>query len=135
MRLISTRLHALLDYSIALLSILSPILFSIEGQRETIVLLSFGMLIILYSFFTDYNFGMSRQIPMWLHLRMDQLAGLMMMTTPWVLNFDETIYLPHVLMGLSMLVNSLLTTDEILVFIHYIRQRPWEKWFRMPSEQ
>lgn len=135
MRLLSPKFHALLDYCFALFSILSPVLFGLEDGRETIVLLCFGLLIILYSFFTDYALGLSRQVPLALHLRIDQLVALMMMASPWLLNFEDVIYLPHVSLGFALLANSLLTTDEILVFIQFLRQRPWEKWFRMPSEQ
>ena len=135
MRLISSRLHALLDYSIGLFSIVLPILLALEGQRETMVLLGFGLVIILYSLFTDSELGMSQQIPMWLHFRIDQVLGLMIMVSPWVMKFDDTIYLPHVFLGLTLILNSLLASDEILVFLNFIRHRPWLKWFRMTSEQ
>ena len=135
MRLISSKLHAILDYGIGLFSIVLPILLALDGQRETMVLLGFGLLIILYSLFTEYELGMSQRIPMWLHFRIDQLLGLTIMVSPWLLNFHHAIYLPHLLLGLALIVNSLLATDEILVFMNFLKQRPWEKWFGMTSEQ
>ena len=133
MRLISSRLHALLDYAIALFSIVLPVLIGLEGPRETMVLLAFGLLLILYSLFTDYELGMSQQIPLWLHFRIDQLMGLMIMVSPWLMNFHEAIYLPHILLGLALVVNSLLASDEFINLLHFIRQRPWDKWFRTLS--
>jgi hypothetical protein len=60
---LSTKLHALLDYFIALLSILSPLIFGFgEGKAETLLPIGYGMLLILYSFFTDYELGISKQI-------------------------------------------------------------------------
>src|SRR5688572_21846701 len=135
MRLITSRLHAFLDYGIALFSIVLPILIGIEGQRETMALLGFGLLIILYSLFTNYTLGMSQQIPLWLHFRIDQLLGLVMIASPWLMNFNESIYLPHILLGLALIINALLATDEFLTFLHFMKQRPWSKWFRMTSQQ
>src|SRR5688572_1026617 len=107
MRLIHPKLHACLDYFIALLSILSPVLFNFGmGEYETIIPLSFGLLIILYSFFTDYPLGLSRQISLDLHLRMDQFAGLLMMASPWIFNFRDLVYVPHVVLGLALIINS-----------------------------
>jgi len=134
--MLSPKLHACLDYCIALLSILSPVIFGFgEGQEETIIPLAFGLLIILYNFFTDYPLGMSKSIPLFLHLRMDQIAGLLMIMSPWIFSFHEIIYLPHVLLGLALIISSVLTGNDILLLIQSIRERPWEKWFRMPSEQ
>ena len=133
MRLISSRLHAVLDYGIAIISILLPVLLGLEGQRETSVLLGFGLLIILYSLFTDYALGMSQQIPFWLHIRIDQIMGLTMMTTPWLMKFDHVVFMPQVVMGFALVVNSLLATDDIFGFLHFIKQRAWQKWFRVPS--
>jgi hypothetical protein len=133
MRLISSRLHALLDYAIALFSIVLPVLLGLEGPRETMVLLGFGLLLILYSLFTDYALGMSQQIPLWLHFRIDQVMGLMIMVSPWVMNFNETIYMPHVLLGLALIVNSLLASDEFINLLNFLRQRPWDKWLRTLS--
>ncbi|HYF30733.1 MAG TPA: hypothetical protein VD993_06415 [Chitinophagaceae bacterium] len=136
MRILHPKLHAVLDYFIALLSILSPVLFNFgTGQRETLASLCFGLLIILYSFFTDYLLGLAKQISLDLHLRMDQFLGALMMASPWLFNFDEAIYLPHILLGLSLFVSAMLTGNDIILLVQSIKQRPWEKWFRMPSEQ
>ena len=134
MRLIGSRLHAILDYTIGLFSIVLPILLALEGQRETMVLLGFGLVIILYSLLTDYQLGMSQKIPMWLHFRIDQFMGLMIIISPWVMKFNESIYLPHVLLGLALIVNSLLASDEILTFLRFIRHRLFGKRFRMTSQ-
>ena len=134
MRLIHPKLHALLDYCIAVLAILSPVLFSFgDGKSETVLPLAFGLLIILYSFFTDYPLGMARQIPFELHLRMDQLAAILMIASPWLFNFADEVYIPHVALGLALFISSVLAGNDILHFIQSIRQRPWEKWFRIPG--
>jgi hypothetical protein len=131
-----TKLHAIADYLIALLSILSPLIFGFgEGSTETLIPICFGLLIILYSFFSDYELGLSREIPLYVHFRMDQLGGLMMAASPWLLNFEEMVYLPHVLLGLALIVNALLAGNEINSVIQFFRQRQWEKWFQLASEK
>lgn len=136
MRLIHPKLHAGLDYCIALLSILSPVLFGFgTGKYETLVPVCFGLLIILYSFMTDYGFGMSRQLSLDLHLRIDQFVALLMIATPWLMNFKEVVFIPLACLGLALLVSSFLTGNDISQLMQLLRQRPWMKWFRMPSGQ
>ncbi len=127
---IPSKVHGYLDYSIALLSILSPILFGFgEGNSETLLPVGFGMLLILYSFFTDYEVGLSKQIPLYAHLRMDQMAGALLAASPWLFRFSDIVYLPHVILGVSLIVSSLLTSNEITSWINTIRNRT----FRVPT--
>lgn len=136
MRTMPTKLHALLDYVIALLSILSPLIFGFgEGGTETLVPICFGLLIILYSFVTDYEFGFTQQLPLSVHLRIDFFAGLLMAASPWLFRFYETVYLPHVLLGLALMLFAIFTSTEVSQFIQQLKHRPWEKWFRATSHQ
>ncbi|MGB8191296.1 MAG: hypothetical protein WCF67_05215 [Chitinophagaceae bacterium] len=135
MRTMPTKLHAVLDYFIALLSILSPLIFGFgEGGNETLLPISFGLLIILYSFFSDYEFGFTRQIPMWAHLRIDQMAGLLMAASPWIFRFYGSVYLPHVLLGLSLIISSLATGNDVTQVIQFVK-RPWGRIFGTVSNQ
>lgn len=128
MRPMPTKLHATIDYVIALFSILSPLIFQFgKGGLETLVPIGFGLLLILYSFFTDYEFSLTKEIPLWIHFRMDQLGGLFMAASPWLLGFDEHVYLPNVILGLALVVNSLLASPEVFSVIHEIRARPLSK--------
>lgn len=135
MPFITSKVHGTVDYVIALLSIFSPVLFSFgEGNIETIVPIVFGMLLILYSFFTDYEVGLARQLPLYLHYRLDQMAGVLLAASPWLLNFHETAYLAHLMLGICLVVNSFLASDDIPTLLHAVRGRSWSK-FRIPSNQ
>lgn len=121
-----TKIHACVDYLLALLSIFSPVLFGFgEGGAETLFPIVFGMLLILYSFFTNYEFGLSKQIPLFVHLRLDQMGGALLAASPWLLNFHETVYLPHVLLGITLVVSSLLAGNNLVMIMHAIRNRTW----------
>lgn len=124
MRPMSTKLHAVLDYVIALLAILSPLVFKFgEGGFETLVPICFGLLLILYSFFTDYQLSLTKEIPLWVHFRIDQLGGLFMAASPWMLGFDEHVYLPNVILGLALVINSLFASPEVFNFIQSLKPR------------
>ena len=70
-----------------------------------------------------------------IHFRIDMLAGLLMAASPWLFRFYENVYLPHVLLGFALFLSSLFTGNELSLLIQAIREKPWEKWFRMPSGQ
>ena len=128
-----TKIHACVDYFIALVSIFSPVLFGFgEGGIETLLPIMFGMLLILYSFFTNYELGLSKQIPLFLHFRMDQMAGALLAASPWFINFSETVYLPHMVLGIALVVSSLLAGNDIPMIVQAFRNR---SWFRVPSSQ
>lgn len=130
MRFLSARLHAYLDYTIALLSILSPLILGFgEGNYETIIPVLLGMLLILYSFFTDYPLGLSRQIPLYAHLRLDQFTGLLLAASPWLFGFHDTVYLPHLLLGGALFMLAVFSSNEIASMVHAART----KWLRLSS--
>jgi hypothetical protein len=128
-----TRIHAGVDYFIALLSILSPVLFGFgEGGPETLTPIILGMLLILYNFLTDYELGLSRQIPLYLHFRMDQLMGGLLAASPWLLNFYELVYLPHLLLGIALVVSSVLAGYELQWLLQAMRNRDWTgRWRKL----
>ena len=133
MRTISGKIHGIVDYLIALISILSPVLFGFgEGNAETLLPIAFGMLLILYSFFTNYELGLSKQIPLSVHLRMDQFAGGLLAASPWLFRFHESVYLPHVILGIALIVTSLLSGNELQTLMNAIRHRSWQR-FRLPQ--
>ena len=83
MRLISTRVHGILDYSTGLLLMVAPLLlgFSVDGG-ETWVPVILGAGAILYSLFTNYELGAVRQIPTPVHLGLDAMSGLILASSP-----------------------------------------------------
>lgn len=101
--MISTRMHGVIDYVVgALLIIVGGFLY----QRETaagLVPLALGVSTILYSLLTAYEHGVWRVIPMKGHLLLDALSGVFLAASPWIFDFDEVIWWPHVLVGVMEL--------------------------------
>lgn len=113
LRFIPTRVHGLLDYVWALLVLASPWVFQFDhGSAETWLPLVLAAATMLISMFTDYEWGVSRTIPMPIHLLLDVGVSLLLVLSPWIFKFASVVYLPHVLIGSGGLLVALLTSME-----------------------
>lgn len=110
MRLIPTRLHGLLDDVIGLTLLLAPwaLGFARDGP-ETWVPVLVGAGIIGGSHFTDYEWGAMPVIPMSTHLLLEFGSGVLLAASPWLLDFAEEVWLPHVIGGIAQAGVALLT--------------------------
>jgi hypothetical protein len=68
-----------------------------------------GAGVILYSLFTDYELGMSRQIPFGAHLTLDVVGGIFLAVSPWLFGFSDYVYLPHLIVGILEIGAATLT--------------------------
>lgn len=110
MRFISTRAHGVLDYLVGLFLAFSPWIFGFNyGGAETWLPFVLGLGAVVYSFFTDYELGRMRRIPVKTHLTLDLISGVFLALSPWILGFADRVYLPHLLFGLFEIVASLMT--------------------------
>lgn len=110
MKIISTRMHGVLDYLTGLFLIAMPWLFLFGGNHiSTWIPVILGVAIILYSLFTDYEYGIIPEITMRGHLVLDALAGIILVVSPWLLNFNDIVYLPHMVVGVVLIILSLIT--------------------------
>jgi hypothetical protein len=101
MKIISTRVHGILDYLMGVVLIAAPWLLDFNrGGAETWVPVALGAGVILYSLFTNYEYSISKSIPMKTHLTLDVISGAFLAASPWIFNFDEFVYLPHLILGI-----------------------------------
>jgi hypothetical protein len=101
MKIISTKVHGVLDYLMGVLLIAAPWLFNFNRDgAETWVPVILGICVIVYSLFTNYELSLSRMIPMRTHLTLDVISGAFLAASPWIFNFDEYVYLPHLILGI-----------------------------------
>lgn len=85
---ISLRVHNIFDYIIGVALIISPGIFGffeIEPARNVFVTLGGGL--IGYSLFTKYRYSIVKLIPLGLHMTLDVLSGLVLMTAPWLFDY------------------------------------------------
>jgi hypothetical protein len=110
MKVISTKVHGVMDYFMGVLLIAAPWLFNFaKGGAETWVPVALGVATIVYSLITDYEMGVSPQISMKTHLTLDTLSGIFLAASPWIFDFRETVYLPHLILGLAELAAVAMT--------------------------
>ncbi|HLU49613.1 MAG TPA: SPW repeat protein [Planctomycetota bacterium] len=110
MRFIPTRIHGVLDYLLGIVLILAPWLFGFAADgAETWVPVAVGIAILIYSFFTNYELGFVRSIPMGTHLTLDLLGGIFLAISPWLFGFADYVWVPHLVVGLVEIAAALMT--------------------------
>ena len=64
---------------------------------------------LLYSAFTDYELGVVKKIQMPIHLMLDALGGVLLAVSPWMLGFDDRVWMPHVILGAVEVLTAAIT--------------------------
>ena len=119
----STKTHSFFDYLFSTFLMMSPWLLGFgEAHAETLTPVAIGMVIVSYSFFTDYEGGMYRRIPYNVHLTFDFLLGIILAASPWVFNFSEKVYKPHLVMGIFVMVVAILSFNIVSFIKLYFRK-------------
>src|SRR5690349_10822231 len=110
MKPINTRTHGYMDYIMGVLLIATPWIFNFaRNGAETWVPVVLGIATIIYSLLTDYELGVSHLISMRTHLLLDIVSGVFLAVSPWLFNFDEYIWQPHLILGILEVGAALLT--------------------------
>ncbi|MBC7942900.1 hypothetical protein H7X68_00150 [Candidatus Saccharibacteria bacterium] len=122
LKVIPTRVHGALDYVIGFGLILSPLLFNFQDtdSAAAIIPIILGSTLILYSLFTDYEWGVFKLIIMPYRLILDALLSLLLIVSPFLFSFiSETpsIWVLHIFTGLGIATISVFsqinTSDSI----------------------
>ncbi|MCF2446720.1 SPW repeat protein [Dyadobacter sp. CY345] len=101
MKILSTKVHGILDYLSGILLIALPWILGFDDvETASRVVLVVGVMILLMSVLTNYEAGFLKRIPMNVHLNIDIVTGLLLAASPWILGFSDQVYLPHLIMGL-----------------------------------
>src|SRR5690625_6049025 len=88
-----TRTHGTLDYIWGTVLIASPWLFDFVTYDSIMwVPVLYGGFVLIYSFFTTYEWGRIADITMKTHLWLDRTGGIFVMLSPWLFGFAQTTY-------------------------------------------
>jgi hypothetical protein len=116
MRMIPTRVHALLDYTVGVLLIAAPWIFRFADESTAAKWISVivGIAMIGLSAMTDYEGGfLTRAIPMRVHLATDAVVGVFLIASPWLFGFADqgvNAWLPFVAIGVGELGAAAMTS-------------------------
>ena len=113
MQMISTRTHGFVDYVVGIILLIAPyVLGFADGTAAQWVPMALGAATIIYSLLTDYELGAVRVLPMPVHLALDGLSGLLLLTSPWLFGFADRVFWPHLVIGIFEIVASITTRRE-----------------------
>lgn len=124
MRFISTKVHGVLDFLVAIILIASPWVLGFARQgTETWVPVILGASAIIYSLITNYELGMAKMISMRTHLGLDMMSGTFLALSPWIFGFNDIVYLPHLVLGI-LEIGAAVTTDPTPYTSNRARHQP-----------
>ena len=117
MRFIPTKVHAVLDYVVAIALILAPTIFMFEevGGAAVIIPRILGIGLILYSLFTRYELGLVKVIGMPVHLVFDIVASVFLIASPFLFGFINeapNAWLPHIIVGVAVILVVLCSKSQ-----------------------
>jgi hypothetical protein len=102
MKLINTRTHGIMDYTVGIFIAASPWIFNYAkpGTMPSLIPVLIGLAGVAYSLLTNYEFGAVKMISMRTHLALDILSGLVLAASPWIFGFTKVVFIPHLVLGL-----------------------------------
>jgi hypothetical protein len=114
MRFLPTKVHGLLDYIVGIALIAAPTLFQFQNVGGMAVWLPriLGVGLIVYSVFTNYEWGIIKVLPMSYHLAVDFVASLLLAASPFLFGFinqPANAWLPHIAVGVTVILVVLVT--------------------------
>ena len=99
-----------MDYLMGVLLIASPWIFDFyQGGAETWVPVILGAGVILYSLLTRYEYSAAKMIPMKTHIILDIAGGVFLAASPWIFDFHDDVYMPHLIFGVLEIAAALMT--------------------------
>jgi hypothetical protein len=105
--LLPTRDHGLIDYATAAVLIAMPWVMPLDlAAPEGWLPLALGSILLMYSLLTDYEAGLLPRIAMPSHLIFDLFTGVLLAVGPWMCDFADRVWQPHVTVGLFLVLFS-----------------------------
>ncbi len=88
-RFITKRIHAYLDYPVALLLMTAPFILSLGDSHPLALWLSVvtGVAALALTLLTDHHLGVIRVLPYIVHVAVDALVGITFLAAPFALGF------------------------------------------------
>lgn len=117
LRFIPTKVHGALDYIVAIALIFAPMIFGFQsvGGAAVIIPIVLGIGLILYSLFTNYEWGLIKVLGMPYHLIIDVLASLVLIVSPFMFGFINqapNAWLPHIVVGITVILVVICTQTQ-----------------------
>ena len=115
MKFVTKRIHALLDYPVAIALILLPFLLGLGTSNPLALTLSVatGVAALLLTILTDHHLGIIRIVPYRVHLIVDFLVAIVFILAPFVLSFEGIDAYYYWINGVAVLTVVSLHKNEV----------------------
>ncbi|MEM6678004.1 MAG: hypothetical protein AAF371_12625 [Pseudomonadota bacterium] len=112
--LLTKRVHAYLDYPVALGLIALPFLLGLGAANPLALWLSVatGVVALILTVLTDHHLGLVRVLPFRLHLAVDLAVGLVFVATPFLFGFAGLAAAYYWVLGTTIVAVVLLNAPE-----------------------
>ncbi|MNS86227.1 hypothetical protein D3C72_1201250 [compost metagenome] len=109
MKFISSKVHGILDYVVAVALFFAPVLFGFQsvGGAAVIVPMVLGIILAIYSLCTQYELGIFKVLDFQYHLAIDVLAAVFLAVSPFLFGFIDqaaNAWLPHIIVGVAVIL-------------------------------
>ncbi|MDB5477936.1 MAG: hypothetical protein JWM96_431 [Alphaproteobacteria bacterium] len=114
---IPSRIHAIIDYIVGAALIAAPWVLGFAAEADTNSASAYatwtavgvGVLLLCMSLITKYEYSLAKIVAFPTHLVMDMVAGLFLALSPWLFNFADFVYMPHVIVGCGEILIAFMT--------------------------
>lgn len=117
MKFITKRIHAFLDYPVAIALIVLPFLLGLGSSNSLALYLSVatGVAALVLTLLTDHHLGALRVIPYKFHLIVDFIVAIVFILAPFVFSFEGLDAYFYWLNGIAVLIVVSLHKPELAV--------------------
>lgn len=103
MRILSPKVHGIIDYLVVVFLWLSPTLFGLTGFTATFIYILGGVHLAL-TVLTDFQMGLLKVIPLRLHGIIELVVAVFLFVSPWIFGVSDEIVNRNFLMGFGVAV-------------------------------
>jgi len=106
MKFISPKVHGALDYAVASVLVVAPLIlrFADVSVAAAVIAVGAGIGLFVYSLLTNYSAGLRAVIPFRVHLVLDALAAVALLVVPFLFGFAGTPRAFYLVIGTAVLV-------------------------------
>jgi SPW repeat len=109
---VTLSMHVLIEYGVAVLTLLAPFLFSFDSTTAKLVSVLVGAGILVLAVVTDAPTGIARTLPVASHVVLDYVLALFVIVAPFVFGFsdDDTAATAYfIVLGVAYVLLAVLT--------------------------
>jgi hypothetical protein len=108
---VTLSMHVLIEYGVAVLTILAPFLFSFDSTTAKLVSVLVGVGILVLAVVTDAPTGIARTLPVASHVVLDYVLALFVIVAPFVFGFsdDDAATAYFIVLGVGYVLLAVLT--------------------------